>query len=40
MVNTVEAIQRELMQELGTLTSIENKPQRSTLVEKMKDIFG
>lgn len=32
--------QRELLQELDTLTRIENKPQRSTLVEKMKDIFG
>src|SRR5438445_5610581 len=32
--------QRELLQELDSLTRIENKPQRSTLVEKMKDIFG
>jgi len=32
--------QRELLQELDGLTHIENKPQRSTLVEKMKDIFG
>jgi molecular chaperone DnaJ len=32
--------QRELLQELDGLTRIENKPQRSTLVEKMKDIFG
>ena len=32
--------QRELLQELDGLTRVENKPQRSTLVEKMKDIFG
>jgi molecular chaperone DnaJ len=32
--------QRELLQELDGLTHVENKPQRSTLVEKMKDIFG
>ena len=32
--------QRELMQELGTLTSIENKPQRKSLLTKVKDIFG
>ncbi len=32
--------QRELLQELDGLTRIENKPQRTTLVEKMKDIFG
>jgi molecular chaperone DnaJ len=32
--------QRELLQERDGLTRIENKPQRSTLVEKMKDIFG
>jgi len=31
---------RELLQELDGLTRVENKPQRSTLVEKMKDIFG
>ena len=32
--------QRELLQELDGITRIENKPQQSTLVEKMKDIFG
>ena len=32
--------QRELLQELDGLTRVENKPQRSKLVEKMKDIFG
>jgi molecular chaperone DnaJ len=32
--------QRELLQELDGLTRVENKPQRSTLVEKVKDIFG
>ncbi len=32
--------QRELMQELGTLTSIENKPQRKSLFTKVRDIFG
>jgi molecular chaperone DnaJ len=32
--------QRELIQELGTLTSIENKPQRKSLFTKVKDIFG
>jgi molecular chaperone DnaJ len=32
--------QRELLQELDGLTRIDNKPQRATLVEKMKDIFG
>jgi len=31
---------RELLQELDGLTRIDNKPQRATLVEKMKDIFG
>src|SRR5437868_128361 len=37
---TLTKRQRELLQELDGLTRIENKPQRSTLVEKMKDIFG
>jgi molecular chaperone DnaJ len=32
--------QRELLQELDGLSRVENRPQRSTLVEKMKDIFG
>ena len=32
--------QRELLQELDGLTRVENKPQRRTLVEKVKDIFG
>jgi molecular chaperone DnaJ len=32
--------QRELMQELGTHTTIENKPQRKSLFTKVKDIFG
>jgi molecular chaperone DnaJ len=32
--------QRELLQELDGLTRVDNKPQRATLVEKMKDIFG
>jgi molecular chaperone DnaJ len=32
--------QRELLQELDGLTRIDNKPQRATLVDKMKDIFG
>lgn len=32
--------QRELLQELDGLTRVDNKPQRGTLVDKMKDIFG
>ena len=33
--------QRELLQELDSLTAVENKPeQRSTLLGKMKDIFS
>lgn len=32
--------QRELLQELEGLTRIENKPQRRTLLGKVKDIFG
>ena len=32
--------QRELLQELDSLTRIENKPQRRTLMSKVKDIFG
>jgi len=32
--------QRELLQEMATLTSIENKPQRKSLFTKVKDIFG
>ena len=32
--------QRELLQELDGLGHVENKPQRSGLAEKMKDIFG
>ncbi|MGC2195727.1 MAG: molecular chaperone DnaJ [Terriglobales bacterium] len=38
--NKLSKRQRELLQELDGLMRIENKPQRSTLVEKMKDIFG
>jgi len=32
--------QRELLQELGGMTRVENKPQRRTLLGKVKDIFG
>jgi len=32
--------QRELLQELETLTPIENKPQRRTLLSRVKEIFG
>ncbi|HEV2117527.1 MAG TPA: molecular chaperone DnaJ [Terriglobales bacterium] len=32
--------QRELLQELDGLTRVENKPQRKTLLSKVKDIFG
>jgi molecular chaperone DnaJ len=32
--------QRELLQELQGITQVENKPQRHTLLGKMKDIFG
>jgi molecular chaperone DnaJ len=32
--------QRELMQELEGMTRVENKPQRRTLLGKVKDIFG
>ncbi|HZR58666.1 MAG TPA: molecular chaperone DnaJ [Terriglobales bacterium] len=32
--------QRELLQELDGLTRVENKPQRRTLMGKVKDIFG
>jgi len=32
--------QRELLQELESLTRVENKPQRRTLLGKMKDIFS
>src|SRR5262249_53340616 len=32
--------QRELLQELDTLSRVENKPQRRTLLGKVKDIFG
>jgi molecular chaperone DnaJ len=32
--------QRELLQELETLTKIENKPERKTLLSKVKDIFA
>ncbi len=32
--------QRELLQELESLTRVENKPERRTLLGKMKDIFG
>jgi molecular chaperone DnaJ len=32
--------ERELLQELGGLSGIENKPERPTLLSKVKDIFG
>jgi molecular chaperone DnaJ len=32
--------QRELLQELDTLSRVENKPQRTNLLGKVKDIFG
>ena len=32
--------QRELLQELEGLTQVENRPQRRTLLGKVKDIFG
>ncbi len=32
--------QRELMQELETLTEVENKPQKGGLLDKVRDIFG
>jgi molecular chaperone DnaJ len=32
--------QRELMQEMASLTQPENKPERRTLFSKAKDIFG
>jgi len=32
--------QKELLQELETIAQVENKPQRSSLLGKMKDIFG
>ena len=32
--------QRELLNELDTFTRVENKPQRRTLLSKVKDIFG
>ncbi|MEO6119701.1 MAG: hypothetical protein ABIP12_03350 [Terriglobales bacterium] len=32
--------QRELMQELDSLTETENKPQKGGLLEKVRDIFG
>ncbi len=32
--------QRELLQELGLLMPVENKPERRTLFSKVKDIFG
>jgi DnaJ-class molecular chaperone len=32
--------QRELIQELEGITHIDNKPQRRTLLGKVKDIFG
>jgi molecular chaperone DnaJ len=32
--------QRELLQELEGLTQVENKPERRTLLGKVKDIFG
>jgi molecular chaperone DnaJ len=39
--NKLTRRQRELLQELDSLTSVDNKPeQRSTLLGKMKDIFS
>lgn len=32
--------QRELLQELETLTDVENKPQKGGLLDKVRDIFG
>jgi len=32
--------QRELLQELESISQVENKPQRRTLLGKVKDIFG
>ncbi|MEO5936159.1 MAG: DnaJ C-terminal domain-containing protein, partial [Terriglobales bacterium] len=32
--------QRELLQELDSLTETENKPQKGGLLEKVRDIFG
>ena len=32
--------QRELLQELETLSKVENRPERKTLLSKVKDIFG
>ena len=32
--------QRELLEELAALTPVENKPQRRTLLSRMKEIFG
>jgi hypothetical protein len=32
--------QRELLQELEGMNRVENKPQRRTLLGKVKDIFG
>jgi len=32
--------QRELLQELDGSSRIENKPQRRTVMDKVKDIFG
>jgi molecular chaperone DnaJ len=32
--------QKELLQELESIAQVENKPQRRSLLGKMKDIFG
>jgi molecular chaperone DnaJ len=32
--------QRELLQQLNEITSVENRPQKSSLLSKVKDIFG
>ena len=32
--------QRELLQELQGITPVENKPQRHSILDKMKDVFG
>ena len=38
--NKLTRRQRELLQELDTLSRVENKPQRRTLMSKVKDIFS
>ena len=38
--NKLSKRQRELLQELDTTARVENKPQRRTVMDKVKDIFG